>query len=97
MREFSSEMMLMGNYYSSFGMNFNVNSNNGGGRRMLYAGNSSGIANGGRSSSNPGMSQSESCSSSFLIDSVPGLKHDTGLAVEGTVEEQYKFNEGLIK
>ncbi|KAF3649074.1 hypothetical protein FXO38_17856 [Capsicum annuum] len=73
MREFSSEMMLMGNYYSSFGMNFNVNSNNGGGRRMLYAGNSSGIANGGRSSSNPGMSQSESCSSSFLIDSVPGL------------------------
>ncbi|KAF3662674.1 putative CLAVATA3/ESR (CLE)-related protein 25-like [Capsicum annuum] len=93
----SSEMMLMGNYYSSFGMNFNVNSNNGGGREMLYAGNPSGIANGGRSSSNPGMSQPGSCSNSFLIDSVPGLKHDTGLAVEWTVEEQYKLDEGLIK
>ncbi|XP_055818615.1 uncharacterized protein LOC129887521 isoform X2 [Solanum dulcamara] len=92
----SSEMMLMGNYYSSLGMNFNVN-NNGGGRGMLYSGNPSVITNNGRSSSNPGMSQSGSCSSSFLIDSVPGLKHDTGLAVEWTVEEQYKLDEGLIK
>lgn len=92
----SSEMMLMGNYYSSLGMNFNVN-NNGGGRGMLYSGNPTVITNGGRSSSNPGVSQSGSCSSSFLIDSVPGLKHDTGLVVEWTVEEQYKLDEGLIK
>ncbi|KAH0764739.1 hypothetical protein KY285_000610 [Solanum tuberosum] len=92
----SSEMMLMGNYYSSLGMNFNVN-NNGGGRGMLHSGNPSVITSGVRSSSNPGMSQSGSCSSSFLIDSVPGLKHDTGLAVEWTVEEQYKLDEGLIK
>lgn len=92
----SSEMMLMGNYYSSLGMNFNVN-NNGGGRGMLYSGNPSVITNSGRSSSNPGMRQSGSCSSSFLIDSVPGLKHDTGLAVEWTPEEQYKLDEGLIK
>ncbi|KAJ8574309.1 hypothetical protein K7X08_026114 [Anisodus acutangulus] len=95
----SSEMMLMGNYYSSLGMNFNVNNNNGGGGgRVLFSGNPSVITNSGRSSNNnPGMSQSGSCSSSFLIDSVPGLKHDTGLAVEWTLEEQYKLDEGLIK
>ncbi|KAK4371886.1 hypothetical protein RND71_007270 [Anisodus tanguticus] len=93
----SSEMMLMGNYYSSLGMNFNVN-NNGGGGRVLFSGNPSVITNSGRSSNNnPGMSQSGSCSSSFLIDSVPGLKHDTGLAVEWTLEEEYKLDEGLIK
>ncbi|CAN4121227.1 unnamed protein product [Withania somnifera] len=90
----SSEMMLMGSYYSSLGMNFYVN-NNIGGRRMLYPPNA--INNSGRCSSNPGMSQSGSCPSSFLIDSVPGLKHDTGLAVEWTLDEQYKLDEGLIK
>ncbi|KAH6809794.1 hypothetical protein C2S51_027577 [Perilla frutescens var. frutescens] len=36
-------------------------------------------------------------SSSLLLDSVPGLKHDTGLAVEWSVEEQYKLEEGLAK
>ncbi|CAN4123212.1 unnamed protein product [Withania somnifera] len=93
----SSEMMLMGNYYGSLGMNFDIK-NNGGGRGILYSGNPSSVINNcGRSSSNPGMSQSGSCSSSFLIDSVPGLKHDTGLAVEWTLEEQYKLDEGLIR
>ncbi|PQP95362.1 uncharacterized protein Pyn_27223 [Prunus yedoensis var. nudiflora] len=32
-----------------------------------------------------------------LLDSVPGLKHDTGLAVEWSVEEQYKLEDGLVK
>ncbi|KAL9241324.1 hypothetical protein vseg_015447 [Gypsophila vaccaria] len=31
------------------------------------------------------------------LDSVPGLKHDAGLAVEWTEEEQYKLEEGLVK
>lgn len=35
--------------------------------------------------------------SSLLLDTVPGLKHDTGLAVEWSVEEQYKLEEGLAK
>ncbi|KAK4380496.1 hypothetical protein RND71_002358 [Anisodus tanguticus] len=66
-------MMLMGNYYSSLGMNFNVNNNNGGGGgRVLFSGNPS------------------------VITNMPGLKHDTGLAVEWTLEEQYKLDEGLI-
>ena len=38
-----------------------------------------------------------SASSSLLLDSVPGLKHDAGLAVEWSVEEQYKLEEGLQK
>ncbi|KAG6425589.1 hypothetical protein SASPL_116030 [Salvia splendens] len=40
---------------------------------------------------------SSSSSSPLLLDSVPGLKHDTGLAVEWSVEEQYKLEEGLAK
>lgn len=38
-----------------------------------------------------------SSSSPLLLDSVPGLKHDTGLAVEWSVEEQFKLEEGLAK
>ncbi|XP_016468239.1 uncharacterized protein LOC107790789 isoform X2 [Nicotiana tabacum] len=94
----SSEMILMGNYYNNLGMNFNVNNNGGGGGGMLFSGNPSVMTNSGRSSNNNSvMGQSGGCSSSFLIDSVPGLKHDTGLAVEWTLEEQYKLDEGLIK
>ncbi|KAK9663877.1 hypothetical protein RND81_14G003900 [Saponaria officinalis] len=32
-----------------------------------------------------------------MFDSVPGLKHDAGLAVEWTEDEQYKLEEGLLK
>ncbi|KAB2623964.1 hypothetical protein D8674_015624 [Pyrus ussuriensis x Pyrus communis] len=52
----------------------------------------SGIVN-----NNPVISQAGNSSGSLLLDSVPGLKHDTGLAVEWSVEEQYKLTEGLIK
>lgn len=32
-----------------------------------------------------------------VLDSVPGLKHDTGFAVEWSIDEQYKLEEGLAK
>ncbi|XP_051144259.1 uncharacterized protein LOC127260542 [Andrographis paniculata] len=46
----------------------------------------------------PGVAQNslDSCST-LLVDSVPGLKHDTGLAVEWSVDEQFKLEEGLAK
>ncbi|XP_019454249.1 PREDICTED: uncharacterized protein LOC109355511 [Lupinus angustifolius] len=77
-----SEMVPMGNY-------FGLNSNSG----MIYSGNSTIINN------NPMTSQAfnPSGSSSLLLDSVPGLKHDTGLAVEWSVDEQYKLEEGLVQ
>ncbi|KAL3652841.1 hypothetical protein CASFOL_002522 [Castilleja foliolosa] len=37
----------------------------------------------------------ESSTTSFLGDSVPGLKHDTGLAAEWSIDEQFKLEEGL--
>ncbi|TKY67697.1 hypothetical protein E2542_SST10592 [Spatholobus suberectus] len=76
-----SEMVPMGNY-------FGLSSSSG----MIYSGNSTII------NSNPVMSQAgNSSGSSLLLDSVPGLKHDTGLAVEWSVDEQYKLEEGLAK
>ncbi|KAJ0974330.1 hypothetical protein J5N97_016295 [Dioscorea zingiberensis] len=41
--------------------------------------------------------QSGCSSSNNLLDSVPCLKHDTGLVVEWTLEEQAKLKQGLIK
>ncbi|KAM3281392.1 putative protein isoform X2 [Capsicum chacoense] len=94
----SSQMMLMSDYYSHLGMNFDVNNSGlGGGGGMLYSGNPTMMKNNCTSSSSPRTSQYGSCSGSFLIDTVPGLKHDTGLAVEWTIEELYKLDEGLIK
>lgn len=65
-----------------FGMN---------GNSMMFSGNSNMI------NSNPVISQAGNSSGSLLLDSVPGLKHDAGLAVEWSVEEQYKLEEGLAK
>uniref|UniRef100_A0A2P2JS44 Uncharacterized protein MANES_07G075900 n=1 Tax=Rhizophora mucronata TaxID=61149 RepID=A0A2P2JS44_RHIMU len=48
----------------------------------------------------PGMVQVQpqnSSASSIVLDSIPGLKHDTGLAVEWSVDEQLKLEEGLGK
>ncbi|GFP93996.1 hypothetical protein PHJA_001544000 [Phtheirospermum japonicum] len=39
----------------------------------------------------------ESSTTSFLVDSVPGLKHDTGLAAEWSIDEQFKLEEGLAR
>ncbi|CAN6549957.1 unnamed protein product [Malus baccata var. baccata] len=58
---------------------------------MMFSSNS-GIVN-----NNPVISQAGNSSGSLLLDSVPGLKHDTGLAVEWSVEEQYKLTDGLVK
>jgi hypothetical protein len=55
---------------------------------MMLAGNSGFMNN-----SYPGMNSS----GSLLLDSVPGMKIDTSLAVEWSVEEQYKLEEGLVK
>ncbi|KAF7827516.1 uncharacterized protein G2W53_018680 [Senna tora] len=76
-----SEMVPMGNF-------FGINSTSG----MIYSGNST-ITN----NNNPVISQAggEPSGSSFLLDSVPGLKHDT--AVEWSVDEQYKLEEALVK
>ncbi|CAJ2679556.1 unnamed protein product [Trifolium pratense] len=81
-----SEMVPMGNY-------FGLSSSSG----MMYPGNSSFI----NSSSNQVVCQQggggggNPSSSSLLLDSVPGLKHDTGLAVEWSLDEQYRLEEGL--
>ncbi|CAL5427464.1 unnamed protein product [Camellia sinensis] len=56
---------------------------------MVFSGNSSIINN------NPGMTQAGSSSGSFLLDSVPGLKHDADMAAEWSVEEQQRLEEGL--
>ncbi|KAK7273681.1 hypothetical protein RIF29_14740 [Crotalaria pallida] len=78
-----SDMVPMGNY---FGLN---NGSSG----VMYSGNSSIINN-----HNPVMSQAGNATgSSLLLDAVPGLKHETCLAVEWSVDEQYKLEEGLAK
>ncbi|KAK4850191.1 hypothetical protein QYF36_004637 [Acer negundo] len=77
----SSEVIPMGNFYG-------VNASTTG---MILPGNSSMIGN------SPVLVRAGSSSSSLLLDSIPGLKHDTGLAVEWSIEEQYKLEEGLAR
>ncbi|GAU44924.1 hypothetical protein TSUD_91270 [Trifolium subterraneum] len=82
-----SEMVPMGNY-------FGLSSSSG----IMYPGNSSFINNSSNhivSQQGGGGNPSGSSSSSLLLDSVPGLKHDTGLAVEWSLDEQYRLEEGL--
>ncbi|KAI7995926.1 hypothetical protein LOK49_LG11G00134, partial [Camellia lanceoleosa] len=43
------------------------------------------------------MTQAGSSSGSFLLDSVPGLKHDADMAAEWSVGEQQRLEEGLDK
>lgn len=78
----SSEMIPMGNY-------FGVTNATGG---MLFSGNSNIINN-----SNLGTIHSGNSSSSLLLDSVPELNDDTGLAVEWSLEEQHKLEDGLVR
>ncbi|XP_039006887.1 uncharacterized protein LOC120134531 [Hibiscus syriacus] len=59
---------------------------------MFFPGNSSFI------STPPALIQPvNSSGSSFLLDSVAGLKHDTGLAAEWSADEQYILEDGLEK
>ncbi|KAJ8435386.1 hypothetical protein Cgig2_006734 [Carnegiea gigantea] len=78
----TSEMIPMGDYYS-------MNSSAG---NLMFCDNSSII-----STSSPATTPTGNPSSSLLLDSVPGLKNEIGLAAEWTEEEQYKLEEGLIK
>ncbi|XP_056693637.1 uncharacterized protein [Spinacia oleracea] len=78
----TSEMIPIGNYYG-----MNGNSGN-----LMFCDNSSII-----STSSPTTTTVGSSSGTLLLDSVPGLKHDAGLAVEWTEEEQYKLEESLVK
>ncbi|CAK9152310.1 unnamed protein product [Ilex paraguariensis] len=78
----TSEMIPMGNYYGH-----GVNSMGG----MTFSGNSSIMKN------NSGIATEAGNSSPLLLDSMPGLKHDRGFAVEWSVEEQYKLEEDLVK
>lgn len=79
----TSEVIPMANY---FGVNAST-----AGMNMIFPGNSSMIGN------TSGLIQAGNSSTSLLLDSLPGLKHDTGLAAEWTVEEQYKLEQGLAK
>lgn len=83
----SSDMMTMGNY---FGVN-NASA-------IMFSGNSS-VVNNNHNNNNhhPVISQAANSSGSLLLDTVPGLKHDAGLAVEWSVEEQFKLEEGLVR
>ncbi|KAH6792627.1 hypothetical protein C2S52_003104 [Perilla frutescens var. hirtella] len=44
-----------------------------------------------------GAQNSLDSSLTHVLDSLPGLKHDTGFAVEWSIDEQYKLAEGLAK
>ncbi|KAH9605000.1 hypothetical protein KSS87_015672 [Heliosperma pusillum] len=78
----TSHMISIGSYYGP-------NSTPG---NIMFCDNSSII-----SSASPTASAAANSSGSLLLDSVPGLKHDAGLAVEWNEEEQYKLEEGLVK
>lgn len=47
--------------------------------------------------SSVGAQNSLDSSLTLVLDSVPGMKHDTGFAVEWSIDEQYKLEEGLAK
>nr|XP_011463466.1 PREDICTED: uncharacterized protein LOC101301287 isoform X2 [Fragaria vesca subsp. vesca] len=89
----SSEMFPMGSYYSAdHGMGMGV----GMGMGMMFSPNSGPAMS--MVNHRPVISQPvNSSGASLLLDSAPGLKHDTGLAVEWSMEEQYKLEEGLVK
>ncbi|KAK9076286.1 hypothetical protein SSX86_004619 [Deinandra increscens subsp. villosa] len=78
----TAEMIMNGNYYRM---------NNNASRGMVFSGNS-GMVN-----SSSGYAQIGNLCASNVSDSGPGLKHDAGLAVEWSVEEQYKLEEGISK
>lgn len=58
---------------------------------MIFSGNSSIFT------TSPALIEPGNSSGSSLIDSVSGFTHNTGLAVEWSVDEQYVLKEGLEK
>lgn len=77
------ELIPIGNCYGNSGGSWNFSGNDGARRGMIF--------------SPVGAQNSLDSSSTLMVDSVPGMKHDTGLAVEWSIEEQYKLEEGLAK
>ena len=86
----TSEMIPIGSYYA-------VNTSG----AMIFSGSSSAMVGSGVAApANPVIGHqagNSSPGSSLLLDSVPGLKHDVGLAVEWSVDEQCKLERGLIE
>ncbi|XP_051148262.1 uncharacterized protein LOC127263329 [Andrographis paniculata] len=72
------------NYYRNPGGSLNLSGGDGGAGRVIF-------------SSGGGSQNSLDSTSTLPIDSGAGLKHDTGLAVEWSIDEQYKLEEGLAK
>ncbi|KAK1425410.1 hypothetical protein QVD17_20762 [Tagetes erecta] len=85
----SSEMIMMRDYYQLNGTTTTTSTTRTTSTR--FVGNPV-VAN-----NRSGFTQSGSCCGSVVGDSVLGLKHDAGLAVEWSVEEQKKLEEGLSK
>ncbi|KAJ0669249.1 hypothetical protein HanPI659440_Chr17g0698871 [Helianthus annuus] len=81
----TSEMVMMGHYYP-------VNSTAAATTTSARFLGSSGAVNG-----SSGFTQSGNSCGSVLGESVSGLKHDAGLSVEWSVEEQHRLQEGLSK
>ncbi|XP_042756027.1 uncharacterized protein LOC111912375 isoform X2 [Lactuca sativa] len=80
----TTEMLMMGDYYR---MNNTTTTPD-----MMFSGNSGMLNN------SSGFAKVRTSSASSLSDTaIPGLKHDAGLAVEWSVEEQYKLEEGISK
>ncbi|KAK1408747.1 hypothetical protein QVD17_40772 [Tagetes erecta] len=90
----TSEMIMMRDYYrmnngtGNSNSNSNSNSNTSG---MMFSGNY------GMVSGSSGYAHLGNACVSVHSDSGPGLKHDAGLAVEWSVEEQDKLEEGISK
>ena len=83
-----------GHYGHGVNMNMNVNVSTAAGG-IVFSGAPAGVISS-SSNNNSAIPQPASAFGSLLLDSVPGLKQ-AGLAVEWSVEEQYKLEEGLVK
>ncbi|XP_057990837.1 uncharacterized protein LOC110666879 isoform X5 [Hevea brasiliensis] len=81
----SSEIIPMGSY---FGMNTSNSTVILPGHSSMFNSSARGILH---------VQAVNSSSSSLFLDIAPDLKHDTGLAIEWSVDEQYKLDEGLSK
>ncbi|XP_022725540.1 uncharacterized protein LOC111281958 isoform X2 [Durio zibethinus] len=88
----SSEMIPMSGYFAPPPMIFPGNSSSFTTSPALIQPRNSSII-----TTSPVLIQPGNSSGSSLLDSVAGLEHDTGLAVEWSVDEQYLLEDGLEK
>ncbi|KAJ8769984.1 hypothetical protein K2173_009066 [Erythroxylum novogranatense] len=91
---FQSGAINSNSVLNSMGRDFGIGRVSSSSTSMMIPGNSSMI----NSSTGLVQVQANNCSGSPLVlDSIPEFKHDTGLAVEWSVDEQYKLEQGLLK